>query len=95
MPQMAILPAMTLDDEESNDILAKVAGVCALALTVASTFSTKLVKIFGSYRNIMVFYAIFACVSFWGLYNTSEEKYVSPKDENGVLKQLVYVFRHK
>ena len=95
MPQMAILPAMTLDDEERNDVVAKGAGVCALAFTVASTFSTQLVQLFGSYRNIMVFYAVFACVSFWGLYKTSEEKYVAPKDENGGLKQLVYVFRHK
>ncbi len=95
MPQMAILPAMTLDDEERNDVVAKGAAVCALAFTIASTFSTQLVQLFGSYRNIMVFYAIFACVSFWGLYKTSEEKYVAPKDENGGLKQLVYVFRHK
>lgn len=95
MPQMAILPAMTLDDEERNSVIAKGAGVCALAFTIASTFSTQLVQIFGSYRNIMCFYAVFACVSFWGLYKTSQEKYVAPKDENGGLKQLVYVFRHK
>lgn len=95
MPQMAILPAMTLDDQERNDVVAKGAAVCALAFTIASTFSTQLVQIFGSYRNIMCFYAVFACVSFWGLYKTSEERYVTPKDENGGLKQLIYVFRHK
>ena len=95
MPQMAILPAMTLDDEERNSVVAKGAGVCALAFTIASTFSTQLVQIFGSYRNIMMIYAVLAVISFWGLYKTSEEKYVAPKDENGGLKQLVYVFRHK
>lgn len=95
MPQMAILPAMTLDDEERNSVVAKGAAVCALAFTVASTFSTQLVQIFGSYRNIMMIYAVLAVISFWGLYKTSEEKYVAPKDESGGLKQLVYVFRHK
>lgn len=96
MPQMAILPAMTLDDQERNSVVAKGAAVCALAFTVASTFSTQLVEIFGSYRNLMCFYAIFACVSFWGLYKTSEERYVAPKEKgDGGLKQLVYVFRHK
>lgn len=95
MPQMAILPAMTLDDEERNDVVAKGAGVCALMFTVASTFSTQLVQIFGSYRNLMVTYSIFAVISFWGLYKTSEERYVAPKDENAGLKQLIYVFRHK
>ncbi len=96
MPQMAILPAMTLDDEERNDVVAKGAGVCALMFTIASTFSTQLVEIFGSYRNLMCFYAVFAVISFWGLYKTSEEKYVMPKEKGeGGLKQLVYVFRHK
>jgi Na+/melibiose symporter-like transporter len=96
MPQMAILPAMTLDDQERNDIVAKGAAVCALAFTIASTFSTQLVEIFGSYRNLMCFYAVFACVSFWCLYKFSEEKYVAPKKEGeGGLKQLVFVFRHK
>ena len=67
MPQMAILPAMTLDDEERNDVVAKGAGVCALMFTIASTFSTQLVEIFGSYRNLMVTYAVFAVISFLSL----------------------------
>lgn len=96
MPQMAILPAMTLDDDERNSVVAKGAGVCAVAFTVASTFSTQLVEIFGSYRTLMCFYAVLAVISFWGLYKTSEERYIMPRDPNTTgLKQLVYVFRHK
>lgn len=96
MPWMSILPAMTLDDQERNDVVAKGAGVCALMFTIASTFSTQLVEIFGSYRNLMCTYAVFAIISFWGLYKTSEERYVKPKEKGeGGLKQLVYVFRHK
>lgn len=96
MPQMAILPAMTLDDQERNDVVAKGAGVCALMFTIASTFSTQLVQIFGSYRNLMCTYAVFAIISFWGLYKTSEERYVTPKAKGeGGMKQLVFVFRHK
>lgn len=96
MPQMAILPAMTLDDVERNSVVAKGAGVCALAFTIASTFSTQLVEIFGSYRNLMCFYAVLAVISFWGLFKTSEERYIMPKDpQNNGLKPLIYVFRHK
>lgn len=96
MPHMAILPAMTLDDEERNNVIAKGAGICALMFTIASTFSTQLVEIFGSYRNLMCTYAVFAIISFWGLYKTSEEKYVTPKAKGeGGLKQLIFVFRHK
>ena len=85
MPQMAILPAMTLNDDVRNDVLTKGAGVCALMFTIASTFSTQLVAFFGSYRTLMVFYSVFAIISFWGLFKT----------DSGGLKQLVYVFRHK
>ena len=94
MQQMAILPAMTLDDDERNKVLTLGAGCCALMFTIASTFSTQLVEFFGSYRTLMVFYSVFAIISFWGLFMTSEEKYVM-KGESGGLKQLVYVFRHK
>lgn len=95
MPQMAILPAMTLDTQERNDVVAKGAAVCALMFTLASTFSTQLVEIFGSYRNLMCTYAVLAVISFIGLFKTSKERYVAPKGENGGLKQLIYVFRHK
>jgi len=96
MPQMAILPAMTLDDKERNSVVSKGAAICALMFTIASTFSTQLVEIFGSYRNLMCTYAVFAIISFWGLFKTSEERYIMPKDPNeGGLKQLIYVFRHK
>ena len=94
MPQMAILPAMTLNDNVRNDVLTKGAGCCALMFTIASTFSTQLVQIFGSYRTLMVFYSVFAVISFWGLYKTSEEKYMI-KGESGGIKQLAFVFRHK
>ena len=96
MPQMAILPAMTLNDEERNDVTALGGAVCALMFTIASTFSNQLVEIFGSYRNLMCTYAVLAVVSFWGLYKTSKEKYVMPRDKENIgLKQLVFVFRHK
>ncbi len=96
MPQMAILPAMTKNDEERNSVIAKGAGVCALMFTIASTFSTQLVEIFGSYRRLMCFYAVFAVISFWGLFKTSKERYILPKDPNTTgIKQLGYVFRHK
>ena len=94
MPQMAILPAMTLNDDVRNDVLTKGAAVCALMFTIASTFSTQLVQIFGSYRTLMVFYSVFAIISFWGLFKTSQEKYMM-KGESGGIKQLAYVFRHK
>lgn len=95
MPQSAILPAMTLNDEERNDAIAKGAGICAIAFTVASSFSNQLVEIFGSYRNLMVTYAVLTLISFWIMFKTSEERYILPKDkENGGLKQLIFVFRH-
>ena len=67
---------MTMDDRIRNDVLSKGAGCCALMFTVASTFSEQLVAVFGSYRTLMCLYAVLAIVSFWGLFRTSEERYV-------------------
>lgn len=96
MPQMAILPAATLNDGVRNDIIAKGAGVCALAFTIASTFTPQLVEIFGNYRNLMIIYGVLAILSFWGLFATGKEKYLIEKEKGeSVFKQLSYVFRHK
>ena len=67
---------MTMDDRIRNDVLSKGAGCCALMFTVASTFSEQLVAVFGSYRTLICLYAVLAIVSFWGLFRTSEERYV-------------------
>ena len=95
MPHSAILPAMTLDDGERNSILAKGAGCTALMFTIASTFSEQLVAFFGSYRRLMCIYAVLAIISFWGLFWTSEERYVSDNVKSEGFRQLIYVFRHK
>ena len=95
MPHSAILPAMTMDDRIRNDVLSKGAGCCALMFTIASTFSEQLVAIFGSYRTLMCLYALLAIFSFWGLFKTSEERYVAPKAESAGFRQLGCVFRHR
>ena len=92
---MAILPALTLDERERNDVLSKGAGVCALMYTIASTLTPQLVALVGSYRNLMLICAVFSAVCFWGLYKTSEERYVDAKKERDGLKQLILVFRHR
>lgn len=64
MPHMAILPALTLDEQERNRVVSMGAGITALMFTIASTFTTQLVALAGSYRNLMVIYAVFALFSF-------------------------------
>lgn len=95
MPQMAILPAETLDDGERNSIIAKGAGVCAVAFTVASTWTKQMVAVLGDYRVLMVIYGVLAIVSFWGLFKTSKEKYLQPPAKENPFSQLKFVFRHK
>ena len=96
MPHSAILPAMTLNDEVRNDVIAKGAGVCALSFTICSTFATQLAKLFGSYRNLMMFFSVLAIISFWGLFRYSREKYVMDRSEGaGGIRALAGVLRHK
>ncbi len=94
MPQMAILPAATLNDQERNKIIAMGAGVCAVAFTVASTWTPQLVAVFGNYRNLMILYGVLAIISFWGLFKTGKEKYLQEVSRENPFKQLKYVFRH-
>ena len=96
MPQMAILPAVTQDNEARNKVIALGAGVCALSFTIASTFTTQLTSIFnGSYVPLMAIYGVLCIAAFWGLFATSKERYLAPVEKRPILQDLKTLFKHK
>lgn len=96
MPQMAILPAVTKHNSERNKVIAAGAGVCALAFTIASTFTTQMVTFFGgSYVPIMAIYGGLTIIAFWGLFATSKERYLAPVEKRSVASDLKRLFKHK
>ena len=96
MPQMAILPTVTRDNEQRNKVVAAGAGVCAFSFTVAATFTPQLTGIFGgNYVPLMFIYGVLGVISFWGLFVTSKEKYLPKVEKRPITHDLKRLFRHK
>lgn len=102
MPQTAILPASVKSNSRRNQIISLGAGFCALAFTIGSSFSEQIKGFFentlhigNGYVAMVVCCGILACVSFWGLFATSDEKYVSRVEEQPGLGTLLRVMKHK
>ncbi|MFV0464490.1 MAG: MFS transporter [Lachnospiraceae bacterium] len=101
MPQMAVLPACVKDNQKRNTIIAMGAGVTAVAFTISSTFTTNITAFFQSmgfsngYIPYMLICGVLACISFWGLFATSEEKYLSKIQDRPVRQDLMKVLKHK
>lgn len=96
MPQMAILPAVTRSNATRNSIIALGGGVCALAFTIASSFTTNMVAFFGgSYVPLMAIYGVICIAAFWGLFATAKEKYLAPIQKRSVGHDLKTLFKHK
>ncbi|WP_130838630.1 MFS transporter [Lachnoclostridium sp. Marseille-P6806] len=101
MPQMAVLPAVVRDTQRRNTIIGMGAGVCAVAFTVGNTFTPQITGFFSGlgfenpYIPFMVVLSALAFVSFWGLFGTTREKYLTPVSRENPLKPLGTVLRHK
>ena len=102
MPRMAILPAHVKGTQQRNKVITFSTTVCAIVYSIGSTFKTQMVGFFtntlgmeNGYIPLMICCGILACVCFWGLFASSEEKYIikAPKrpahrEIGGVLKHL-------
>lgn len=101
MPQMAVLPAVVLNTQKRNQIIGMGAGVCALAFTIGNTFTPQITAFFtklgfsNPYIPYMVVCSILAFISFWGLFATSDEKYLTPVSRENPLKQIGVVLKYK
>lgn len=101
MPHMALLPAVVKDNEQRNKIIAISAGMMALMFTVGSTFTANITGFFenmgfsNGFIPLMLFCGILSFISFWTLFKTSKERYLT-KIENTTIKQdLKKVLKHK
>ncbi|MBS4956945.1 MAG: glycoside-pentoside-hexuronide (GPH):cation symporter [Clostridium sp.] len=96
MPHMAVLPAVTQDNDTRNQVIAMGAGFCALSFTIASTFTTQMVDFFGgSYIPLMAIYGVLGVIAFWGLFATSKERYLQPVEKRPIMHDLKKLFKHK
>lgn len=102
MPQMAILPAHIKEDEKRNLIISIGAACTAIAFTLGSSFGLEIKAFFensfgfaNGYIPYMIILGALSCVSFWGLFATSKEKYIEPLPERALTDDLKRILKHK
>jgi len=88
MPHGAVLPACVSSNKERNTIVSMGAGCTALAFAIGSTVPAMMGT---NYIPMMVVCNILACISFWGLFATSKEKYIQNNvvEHKGSLKSIL------
>ncbi|MGT2800305.1 MFS transporter [Streptococcus marmotae] len=102
MPQMSVLPAHIKDDQLRNRVIMLGAGFTALMFTIGSSYALSLKSFFenifgisNGYIPLMLILGLFSCISFWGLFAVSKEKYVEPLPERPLTQDLKRILRHK
>lgn len=96
MPQVSVLPACVKNDKERNVIVTMGAGMMSISFLIGNTFTGSITGFFESlgfsngYIPFMLICGILSCISFWGLFATSKEKYIQPNTGNkGDLKKVL------
>lgn len=102
MPQMAVLPAVVKENDNRNKIIVFGAASTAIMFTIGSTFTVNIKAFFentlgfsNGYIPFMLVLGALSCVSFWGLFATSKERYLSYNNEQPIRKDLVKILKHK
>ena len=101
MPHMALLPAAVRDNEQRNKIIALSAGMMALMFTIGSTFTTTITSFFenmgfgNGFIPLMLICGILSFISFWTLFKTSKERYLTKIENTSIKQDLKRVLRHK
>ena len=88
MPHMSVLPACVKNDNERNKIVVMGAGTMSIAFLIGNTFTGNITAFFeglgfsNGYIPFVLCCGVLACISFWGLFANSEEKYIAPNTGN-------------
>lgn len=102
-PQMAVLPAAVKEDKERTRIVALGGIFVAAMFTIGSTFTIPITDFLANLFNIdngyipfMLICGLLSFVSFWGLFATSKEQYLSytPKEKVSIAKELGTLAKH-
>ncbi|WP_161979613.1 MFS transporter [Streptococcus sp. S784/96/1] len=102
MPQMSILPAHVKNDNHRNKIITFGAVSSALMFTAGTSFGPDLTKFFektlgvsNGWIPLMLILGVLSCLSFWGLFATSREKYIEPLPDRPMSQDLKRILNHK
>lgn len=102
IPYNAILPTMSKNDMEKNDVISLSTFIASVMILIVSSFTTNLVGIFGGddpakgYMILVGIGAALMCITTWGAFVKCKERYISDntKQEN-VFKSVTKLFKVK
>ena len=105
IPYNAILPTMSKNAMEKNDILVLSTFIASITILIVSSFTTNLVAVLGGddpakgYLILVTIGAVIMCVTSWIAFAACKEKYTVQKENAGekvkVKENLATVFRIK
>ncbi len=87
IPYSAILPAMSKNEMERNDVISLSTFISSIMILIVSTFTTNLVQILGGdnpskgYIILVGIGAVLMCITSWGAFAKCKEKYTVEKTE--------------
>lgn len=102
IPFNAILPAMSKNEMERNDVISMSTFVASIMILIVSSFTPNLVAVFGGdnpskgYMILVGIGAALMCITSWGAFAKCKEKHtVDNSDHQPVTKSLGALFRVK
>ncbi|MDQ0223189.1 MFS transporter [Streptococcus moroccensis] len=102
MPQMSVLPAHVKSDALRNKVITYGAGATAIMFTIGSSYANSIKNFLGNLFGVengwvplMLILGALSCVSFWGLFATSKEKYIEPLPDRPLTEDLKRILKHK
>lgn len=87
IPYSAILPAMSKNEMERNDVISLSTFISSIMILIVSTFTTNLVQILGGdnpskgYMILVGIGSVLMCITSWGAFAKCKEKYTVEKTE--------------
>ncbi len=101
IPYTALLPTMSKNDMEKNDVVSLSSFIASIVILIVSSFTTNLVDILGGgnpskgYMFLALIGAVLMLITSWMTFATCKEKYIVDKEPEPVLKSLGSLFRVK
>lgn len=87
IPYNAILPALSKNEMERNDVISVATFISSIMILIVSSFSMNLVDVIGGedpakgYMVLVLIGAVFMCITTWGAFLKCKEKYTIEKTE--------------
>lgn len=88
VPYNAILPTMSKNEMEKNDVISLSTFIASIMILIVTSFTTNLVAVFGGddpskgYMILVLIGAILMCITSWGAFAKCKERYVSEKTKS-------------